>query len=171
MKRRPLDYNPDVSRTLELDPRVASPFLVRSTEVSKEAIQERIENADFIPSDYRKRRDATRDRAPERPRNLNWIEGKIFNEGVEFRKYDEQARLNASRQAKIKIVYRQILDIHRQAMRKFNRARKMVDNCSERALERPTDLLRSAMRIVDDGPPITKKQAMIQAKEQVIRSD
>lgn len=128
------------------------------------------QNPDYVPSDYRRRLQAAGERRTmSSDREKNWMPQKIINEGVDYRSGKDQAKLTEKRKGKLDLVIRSIFDTHREAFKRYKKAKAHMMSLTPDQRESPSVQTKKAKVIVDKGPPITKKQAEQDAWERVVR--
>lgn len=123
---------------------------------------------DFVPSDDKRYRDAHNPRKMARD-NTNSMPSRVINEGVEWRSAKDQAKIDEQRVGSVDLLYKRILEMHKEGIRAYMRAKKFIEGCTKEQLEKPDEKIRGKLKILRKGPPITKAAAKEQAFEQVVR--
>lgn len=123
---------------------------------------------DFVPSEDKRYRDAHVPRKMSRT-NDNVMPTRVVNEGVEWRSGKDQAVIDKQRVGSVDLLYKRIMEMHKEGIRRYMRAKKFIEGCTKEQLEKPDEKIRGKLKILRKGPPITKAAAKEQAFEQVVR--
>jgi hypothetical protein len=158
-----LNYNPTVP--MDMDAPMAAPSVALPAKIQEVNARE----PDFVMNEARA--EARRRQPPAKAveQQQNWMPPHIVTEDVEFRKYEDQKKLDEGRKSRIDDITREILALHVPAMKKYRRAQKRLTELTKDEQEHPTEQTLRDRRIVRKGPPITKEEARTQAYEQLVK--
>lgn len=137
-----------------------APISIRSTSLYKGT-------CDYIPGEGKiERQLKAKVQAPKWGEQVHTSKIRL-SPGVDYRSYEDSKKADTEYESRLLKIARQVYSRHEDGLKRYKMALSMVEKATDGEKLNPSPQLQRAIKLCEEGPPITKKKARELAEEKL----